>query len=197
MTTRTDFALEMFANYPPQPFTYDADSKQFTVGSDQVALNEWIDYDHRRQPVDPITPAQAETLITDNALLLTVFGTHCQVPRMYNWLTSLDAPAWRTVSNNATEAMIDAFATVSDMPKKKLLTGTHWGFGVGLYRPGHPSFNVLGDCACYGVSPDAHLFGQDSWEEGFSEYTPHNIDFPAQKIALFAGAGALAAMVRE
>lgn len=194
---QNEFTLELLAKYPPATFLYDAESRQFTVGSEQVPLSEFDESEYRRTPPEPLKLEQAQTLIDESSLLLNSFGAHFQTPRMYKWLTSLDAAAWQSASDNVTDVMIDAFAEVSDMPRKQLLKGSLWGFGTTFYRPGHPSFTVLGDCACYGVSPQGYVFGQDSWEDGFAEYTPHNIDFPAQRIALYAGAGALAAMVED
>jgi hypothetical protein len=197
MMTPKEANLELLASYPPLAFLYDAESKQFTVGTEQVPLGDFDEYGRRIPSATPTTPEQAQLLIDESSLLLNIFGTHFQTPRMYRWLTSLDAGTWKKTSDAVVDVMIDVFAEVGDMPRKELLKGTHWGFGAGLYRPGHPSFTVLGDCACYGVSPQGHVFEEHDWKDGFAEYALHNIDFPAQRIALYAGAGALAAMVKD
>lgn len=195
---RKEAVLELLAICPPSAFSYDAELKEFTIGTERVPLNDFNKYRRDVSPVDPITPEQAQVLIDENNLLLNAAGTrHYQMPRMYTWLSSLSVERWKQISNTVTEVMVDSFAEVNDTSREQLRKGSHWGFGVGLYRPGHPSFRVLGDCACYGVSPFGHVFKENSWGDGFAEYDGHNIDSPVQRIVLYAGAGALAAMVED
>lgn len=190
-TKRLQYATELLAAYPPLPFGYDRDTRAFTVGGERVAL---ADYEHYHAAVqEPVSVKQAAEAIEHSTLALNSLGNHYQFPRLYNWLKDLDDAAWTNVSDAVTETMIDAYANLSDCNAAQLQKGSHWGFGTSLYRPGHPVFHVLGDCACYGVSPYG-MFGENMWSEGLSEYSLHNIDWKTQLVALHAGAGALARM---
>lgn len=189
----TERIVEIFSAYPPAPFTYDADERMFTIGQEKVALDRYADY--IAQHADSISSEQALALVEENALLLNVFDNHFQMPRMTEWIRSQTEKDWQNVSNSITETMIQAYAEVSGYDKKQLLKGTFMGFGLVLYRPGHPVFNVVGNCACYGVSPHGYVLDEHYWNDGFAEYESHNIDNQFQLTALHAGAGALAAMV--
>jgi hypothetical protein len=187
----TERAAYLFSQYPPQAFSYDADTRRFTIGDEQIALQDYGQY--TASPTDSIELEQAAHLINTTPLALNVFGNHYQLPRMYNWITGLDKNGWNDVSESVTEIMMTAYSETSGDARSQLEKGTHWGFGVGLYRPGHPVFSVIGDCACYGVSPHG-VIGEDYWSEGLAEYSAHNIDWKAQIVALHAGAGALASL---
>lgn len=192
---RTDFVVEMFSKYPPQPFSYDADLKSFKVGEQHVALEDYSEFVPAL--TTPISENAALALIEESTLLLNNFDTHYQMPHMYEWLMTRSNKVWDEASKAVVEIMMDAYVDVSGVKKSVLQKGTFMGFGLGLTRPGHPVFNVIGNCACYGSSPYGSLFDEDCWSDGFSEYELHNIDGRAQLVALHAGAGALAAMVES
>jgi hypothetical protein len=137
---------------------------------------------------------QTRELISTSKLALGLFGNHLQMPSMYNWVKSLNNTDLNQVKETVTDVMIEAYRNLDERVPETLVKGSHWGFDMGLIRPGHPTLNVLGDCACYGVDVHGHIFGEYDWEDGFAEYGLHNIDWPSQKVALFAGAGALAQM---
>jgi hypothetical protein len=192
MHDRLERHLDILSEFPPIPFAYDPSKRIFEVGDDFIPLSQYSSY--LQQPVDPISQEQACELISTSKLALNVFGNHMQMPILYEWLKSLDANNINRVKETVTDVMMDAYTALDERVSSKLEKGTHWGFGMGLVRPGHPILNVLGDCACYGVEVHGHIFGEQDWEDGFSEYGLHNIDWPNQKVALFAGAGALANM---
>ncbi len=184
---------ETFSHHPPQPFIYNSESKTFNVGADEITLEEYADF--IAPPAEPISYEQATDLVAKSTLLLNVFDNHFQMPRMTDWIKSRTEKTWRDIQGDIAEIMIDAYAQVSGSDRKWLLKDTFMGFGVTLYRPGHPVFNVVGNCACYGVSPHGYIFDEHYWSSGFAEYETHNIDNQFQLVALHAGAGALAAMI--
>jgi hypothetical protein len=116
------------------------------------------------------------------------------MPKMTEWIKSQKVKRWDEIREHAIDIMIDTYAQVSGSEKKVLLKDTFMGFGLTLYRPGHPVFNVVGNCACYGVSPHGYFLDEHYWSAGFAEYQSHNIDNQAQLTALHAGAGALASL---
>jgi hypothetical protein len=113
---------------------------------------------------------------------------------MYDRIKSLDNQAWRNTSERVVDVRIDAYAEVNAVDMRILYKGTHWGFNAQLYRTGHPVLTVVGDYACYGVSPHENMFSERAWYDGYAEYELHNIDGMAQVVALHAGAGAFASM---
>jgi hypothetical protein len=196
MHDRLERHLDILSKYPPMPFAYDPDKKVFEVGDDFIPLSQYSSY--MSQPGEPMSQEQTRELISTSKLALGLFGNHLQMPSMYSWLKSLNIADFNQVQETVTDVMIEAYKDLNERVPEKLVKGSHWGFGMGLIRPGHPTLNVLGDCACYGVEVHGHIFGEYDWEDGFAEYGLHNIDWPSQKVALFAGAGALAQMcVRE
>lgn len=189
MSERIERHLDLLSKYPPTPFAYDPAMRVFEIGNDFVPLSQYDSYEP--MPAVPISQEQAYELVSTTNLAVGIFGNHFQMPNMFNWLKSLDNHALSSVQENITETMIEAYKELDERPLK-LEKGTHWGFGMGMLRPGHPILNVLGDCACYGVEVHGKIFSEQDWEDGFSEYGLHNIDWQAQKVALFAGVGALA-----
>ncbi len=190
---RNERILNLFSTHPPIPFAYEAATRQFNVGGQHILLENYAEYIQPER--SPISRAESAELLTESTLLLNVFDGLYQMPRMYQWLKAVDEGAWRNVRSEVIEVMMDAYQGLSGLDKEHLRTGTHWGFNAGFYRPGHPVFNVLGDCACFGVNPDSHIFGEAMWEQGFSEYSGHNVDTNVQRVSLLAGVGALGAMV--
>lgn len=189
MSERFDHKLDLLAKYPPIPFSYDADSQAFTVGEAVVQLEDFAAYGGIT--MNPLSLDEVREMISESKMALDCFDNILQFSSTYNWLRSLDSAGLNQVSGQVTDAMIDAFGTLQ--PNSGTLEkGSHWGFGMGFIRPGHPTFNVLGDCACLGVNLYGNMFDQHDFADGFAEYGLHNIDWPAQKVSLYAGAGALA-----
>ena len=115
---------------------------------------------------------------------------------MYSRLKAFDAARASSIRDEVVEAMIDAYATVSGRKPSKYFQGdSHMSFNMNFTRPGHPEFQVLGNCACLTVDPDG-IFRHSSWEDGFAEFTWRNIDTVDQETALFAGAGVLSRICR-
>jgi hypothetical protein len=186
-----DYAVELFMEIPPYPFSYDVNAQQFHVGAEAIELKEFSEYDI--EPREPISREDATALIDESALLIHSSGGVHMMPRLHRWLTGLEPSATQEVREKATDALIDSYAELSGVVRNKLLKGTHWGFSTSFIRPGHLNFLVVGDCACYGVGLYG-TFREDAWHEGFASFEFHNIDWPAQRVALMAGAGAVARM---
>jgi hypothetical protein len=183
------FAIEFFSEFPPYPFSYEPNTQQFLLGDESVGLKEFHEY--YIEPREPISQEEAAALIRESPLAIQSSEELHMLPSLHKWLTSITLDSWRALQDETTEVLIDSYAELSGTAKHKLLKGSHWGFGTEFIRPGHPIFTVLGDCACYGVGLYG-TFGQEAWDAGFASFDFHNIDWPAQKIALMAGAGAVA-----
>lgn len=181
MKTR-DFAIEIFSEYPPEKFAYDPADRQFTVGEETIALTALT----LRRPFREDTLSK-----TDASDVLLHHGGLLMMPRLYDALRGLSSERAQNVADNVTQTLIDAYAGLTNMSKKMLLKGSHWGFGMSYLRPGHPNLTVLGDCACSGIGQYG-MFGAKAHDEGFGEFDLHNIDRPEQAVALAAGVGAIA-----
>lgn len=189
MSEWMEYKLELLAKYPPVPFSYDASTQLFTIGNDTVELNDFENYD--AYSADPMSVDEVYELVDRSQLAVSLFGSILQLPPMYKWLTTLNTADMQQVRGQVTDTMIDAYSSLKP-DSGALEKGTHWGFGMDFIRPGHPTFTVVGDCACLGVNLYGNIFDQNNFEDGLAEYGLHNIDWPAQKTALFAGAGVLA-----
>ena len=183
-----DFAVEIFSEYPPETFAYDPEDKQFTVGEDTVALTALT----LRRPLreDTLSKAAAAELIDTSDILLH-HGGLLMMPKLYNALRNLSSKSAQNVADNVADTLIDAYAGLTGTSRKRLLKGSHWGFGMGYLRPGHPDMTVLGDCACCGIGQYG-TFDASTHAEGFGEFALHNIDRREQAVALAAGVGSLA-----
>jgi hypothetical protein len=184
--------IPVIAAYPPEKFEYDPTNRQFTVGEAVVPLNDFNTF--IPGVTEPIDEVAAEKLIAESTLVLGSFDRLFQMPKMYEWLKSLDSKKVAETFDQVSDTMIEAYLELSGMKRKDMHKGSHWGFGVQFYRPGHPVLTVVGDCACLGVTPHGYMFDEHAWNAGLSEYETHNIDWPAQETTLMAGAGTLAHM---
>lgn len=194
MVSRHTFATQLFSKYPPSRFGFNPDLQQFQLDDATIAPADFATF--RTSPREAITEEVAGELISNSDLLLGVMNKLYMMPRLNQRLKNLDAAQADAATNAATEAMVDVYAGLTGVSKKKLLRGNfHTDFRAAFIRPGHPDFNVLGNCACMGISPHGWTFGENAWDEGFGEFDMHNTDYPEQEIALLAGAGALAYLV--
>ncbi len=175
------------------PFEYDLHNRIFGIGQDRIALDEF-------GVGSALHTTQKSTAKPDEdapLLISGIMGAVYQMPKMYKWLIKQSKSEFEQTQELVTNAMVEAYIEISGDTDVPIIRGdSHWDFGLTLYRPGHPVFRVLGDCACYGVSPQGTLLGESAWEYGYAEYDLHNIDRPAQRTSLYAGAGALARLCR-
>jgi len=175
------------------PFEYDPHAKIFVIGRDSIALENF--------GVDSALSANQQAICNpkENSPLLIsgVMGAVLQTPKLYNWLKGQSKTEFATTEQRVTDAIVNAYVELSGNTDVPIFRGvTHWDFGMSLYRPGHPVFRTLGDCACYGVSPHGSLLRENAWEHGFAQYDGHNIDDAVKRTSLYAGAGALARLCR-
>lgn len=188
MSNSSERLTGLFTEFPPAPFAYEPDSRSFSISGDVVPLKDFAE--HATLRPDSISEADALRLMDETPLAYNVFDSLYQFPILTNWLKSRTLQQTAEVQDHVTDVMIDAYRELGDKVPGKLMKGSLWGFEMGFYRPGHPSFQVLGDCACFGVSLYGSI-GEEMWDDGFAEYGFHNIDWSAQRTTLLAGAGAL------
>lgn len=192
-----------------EPFYYDADLLRFIVGNRQFNLEDVKASDLlpesrlNEQHVGviegfelPIRP------ITDFGVAVS-FSGFLGTPRLFDACDTGQKIA--DLRREVVEVMHSAFDVVMQirrnddyvLPKSFLNPDSLFGFDFGYYRPGHPSFNVMGNCACLGVIPEGFILDDMDREKGFMEFDLHNIDFDFQEIALLAGLGHMSYRVKS
>jgi len=126
-TNTTDFACQLFAEYPPHSFSYNPNTYSFRVGSHEVPLEDYAAFFPK--PEQPISMEDAKKLIDENALVLGSFHLQ-QMPRLTRWLESKDEAQFRTIRSQVIDVMIDAFARTDtdNWISKKKLPGMRDGF---------------------------------------------------------------------
>jgi hypothetical protein len=99
-------------------------------------------------------------------------------------------PRGEQIVRDVPEVMQGAFNQVHHTAAGKNSIGELFGFSARIIRTSQVDLSVLGDCACF--SPEIGGRYEQYWEKGFSHYTEHNIDWPSQIVALYAGIGHIA-----
>ena len=188
MSNSSERLTGLITEFPPAPFTYEPDTMKFLIGDDSIPLKDFAE--HNMPTMESVTELEALRIMNESALAYNVFDSLYQFPMLTNWLKLRTEQQTAQVQDYVTDVMIAAYRDLGERVPRQLLRGSQWGFGMGFYRPGHPSFTVLGDCACFGVSLYGGI-GEEMWDDGFAEYGFHNIDWSAQRTTLLAGAGAL------
>ena len=194
MSRRREFAIELFSQYPPERFEYDPDTQMFAFDEETVPL---ADRAARRSPLkEPVDQVVAAGMLDTPNLFVQFGDTFYQFPGMYEVLKTFDSEKVSKIRGEVVESMVDAYAALAGTDRTVYFRGgSHMGFDMNFSRPGHPEFQVLGNCACLTVDPNG-MFRHSAWEEGFAQFSWHNIDSVAQETALFAGAGALSRLCR-
>lgn len=173
------------------PFSYNAENDNFLVGINKKAYS-----------IEDFNTSvlSKESGIIDSQLGTLSVGTisgHWIIagPIFYDFVCSSES---QEVILNTKEVMWTAYNLVNPVKAPRNTIGGSFGFEAHKYREGTVIFSVLGSCACLGAISDGILRSSYVEDTGkFQEYEPHNIDYRAQEIGLYAGIGYIAEKALE
>ncbi len=191
-TRRTDNGQE----HGYYPFSYDEAEKSFYIADQKVPANELGWSTCMKLKVEGALEGMQPDLsdIAEQTLLVPGFGNILGGRKLHEWLAESPERI-----GEAVPVMKDTYAYITQ-EDSELMDSNLWGFGSGLKEDGTLHLNVIGDCACLGVLPDSFVLkvGPESrFEEGFAEYSLHNIDTEAQLASIYSGIGHLARLASE
>ena len=173
----------------PVPFAYDHSAGQFSFGEERIAprdIPEW-GAPYARQHEKPSND-EIDAMLSSIPMAYT-YRAPASLPLFHEFIRG----KW---SDDLSQETVDVMADVMHATLPEGLLGRaveRKSFSARLIdrELGRVVLRVSGDCACLG--PDATTsWGSKFWDVGIMDYTYHNTDIPAQRVALMAGLGHLA-----
>ncbi|MDZ7786222.1 MAG: hypothetical protein U5L95_03815 [Candidatus Saccharibacteria bacterium] len=167
-------------------FYYDANNQDFFIAGEVVAMADKDVYNCLLSPM----PEKSAEISREVGAFITSFGTIITTPLVHKWLR---LNGEETNFNDVNNVLRYVFEEKLDKQDDDTSVGGQlYGFSSHFVREGQVRLSVTGDCACCGPNLFGTFVEEHEWETGFAEYELHNIDFPAQHVALLAGLGHLA-----
>lgn len=175
-------------------FMYFHEDKEFSVGGKRMPLDEFeiVRFPYYGEEFRQLDFDEMRT----TPLMLDNFWPLLGGPALHNWSDE----ALEVVDKEIVPVMVDVFSELTEDEQLKEdisnMKKTQGFLGFDSYvRETNSSLglNVLGSCACLGVSyPGMLLSDREQMRDGFGEYGLHNADIKAQEVSLYAGIAHLA-----
>jgi hypothetical protein len=174
-------------------FSYNRESRVFTIGEAEVALQEFDPYTFNPFALHLDRDGIEVNDIPNHPALLPGFGDIILGPKAHEWAQSHPHELAATFSV-LYESYTSFFADTSFIPTEA--DTSHMGFAAGWREYGGIGLQVLGNCACMGPDPYSGKI-KGMFEHGYAEYDLHNADTQAQRASLYAGLGHIARLTSE
>lgn len=175
----------------PVAFSYDRDTRTFSVGTETMGIDEIGLYglDYRR---DDMLSSDAVDVLFENEPLVHTYKEPISLPRFNQFIQS----QW---SDSLKSEVIEVMADI--MPVSEVLRRSsrdHLGFNAAKIdrELGRIVLQVPGTCACIGPDATVPTWGSRLWDEQVFHFSLHNIEAPIQRAALLGGLGHLALLAR-
>jgi hypothetical protein len=171
-------------------FAYDASVNSFLVANEKVSSKDFAEHAGFVHEIEPDIRTEQD-LENSNAFISGYGMEFIATKKLHDWVLNADFNELRV---NVIDAMRKTFASFYDDEfdlEPEDYSGGFMSFDFHLTENKSMNFNVLGNCACSGVSYPS-LGAIDPMEEGYGSYDLHNIDTPVQLASIRAGLGHVA-----
>ena len=201
----TEQELEIFIP-PVKEFCFDPDKKVFVIENKGERQGRSLKN----------TPDLYELSITggdfgkkanlkDHSLGLDPFASLIEFPQLREWVAGLGQKEREQASLKIVKTMEQVYKKLNPNPLVKLPRKTRggvFGFYANLNRDGSFELSTFGNCACLGKNVYPHISYPEIYPDLTKtslpiEYEMHNVDYPAQALSLYAGAGTIAWLEKQ
>lgn len=174
-------------------FSYDHAFREFTLGERTLDIYSAVENPRMLGLFNEDAIAKEEPMLTFAHM------NPLSMPGMYRWINEKFTPE---VSQQTTEVMMDVYSALSpNVPSdeiRRMVGRGSMGFTADKYpNHGHLNLTVMGLCACLGVDQMSTLTSSQDWVAGYASYRGHNLDWPKQKVSIYAGLAHVAFLAEQ
>lgn len=193
--------LEMFAPPPAREFCFDPKRKLFITSTDDgVKEQNPLDIKNVYFLSEGLFESKKKEKQEDHWLAISPLGTLIEFPNLRTWIANLSERKRISISRKIVSVIETTYRDLNPnplVPLPKDMKGGMFGFNAILKEDGSFNLSTFGNCACLGKNPYPHFMYCESdrnlpQTSQALEYDLHNIDWPAQELSLYAGAGTIA-----